>query len=168
MAKQLIAESKYGGIDNIPPVTVYNMNDTFVAMWRDNLGIEVESVELEERQEYLDLRGDRQIPLDDTGWIADYPDTQNFLEVLFHTDSKDNHVGYSNREVDAALDLAAVERDHATRMAMYQEIEKSILDDWVVVPTVWGRDYVLVKPYVKGYFVAPMGIHILKDISISR
>lgn len=168
LAKHLIAESKYGGIDNLAPVTVYNMDDTFVAMWRDNLDIEVESIELEEPQEYYDLRGDRQIPLDDTGWIADYPDPQNFLEVLFHTDSKDNHVGYSNQEVDAALDLAAVERDTATRMAMYQDIEKTILEDWVFVPTVWSRDYVLVKPYVKGYFVAPMGIHILKDVSISR
>jgi len=144
------------------------MNDTFVAMWRDNLGIEVESIELEEPQEYFDLRGDRQIPLDYTGWIADYSDPQNFLEVLFHSDSKDNHVGYSNREVDAALDLAAIERDNATRMVMYQDIEKTILDDWVVVPTVWSRDYVLVKPYVKGYFAAPMPIHILKDISISQ
>ena len=168
LAKQLIEESKYGGTDNLPPVSVYSMDDTFVAMWRDNLGIEVESIDLEEPQEYHDLRRERQMPLEETGWSADYPDPQNFLEVLFHTDSEDNHIGYSNREVDAALDLAAVELDNATRMAMYQEIEKTILDDWVVVPTAWWRDHVLVKPYVKGYFVAPMGIHILKDVSISR
>ena len=92
-------------------------------MWRENLGVEVESIETEEPQEFYDLRNRREIPLDSTGWGADYPDPQNFLEVLFHTDSKDNHFAYSNPEVDADLELAAVEPDHVTRMAMYQEIE---------------------------------------------
>ena len=155
-------------MDNLPAVTAYGMLDIFISMWRDNLGIEVKNVDLEEPQEYFDLRNQRQIPLEYIGWVADYPDPQNFLEVLFHTDSKDNHFAFSNSEVDAALDLAAVERDSVTRMAMYQDIEKSILADWVGVPTVWGRTYTLVKPYVQGYIEPPLGIHILKDVSISR
>ena len=167
LAKRLIEESKYGSVENLPTVIVYHMEDAFISMWRDNLGVEVEAVQLGEPREYFDLRNRRQIPLEAAGRSADYPDPQNFLEVLFHTNSKDNHFAYSNPEVDAALDLAAVEQNHDTRMAIYQDVEKVILADWVVLPTTWGKTYTLVKPYVQGYFVAPMGIHILKDVSSS-
>ena len=168
MAKQLIADSKYGSVDNLPQVTGFDLNDAFLSMWLNNLGVEVQNIEIEELQEYFDLRGQKRIPVEDTNWCADYPDPQNFLQVLFQTDSKGNHLAYSNPEVDAALKLAAVERDEAARVAMYQDIEGTILNDWVAVPLAHFKSYTLVKAYVQGYFVARMGIHILKDVSISR
>ena len=168
MAKQLIVESKYESVENLPPVTAYNTSDVFISMWRDNLGVEVESVEIEEHQEFLDLLDRREVPLWDWGWCADYPDPQNFLEILFQADSKENHFAYSNPEIDSELEQAAVERDDVTRIAMYQDIERRVLGDWVAVPLLHSKSYTLIKPYVQGYFLAPMSIHVLKGVSITQ
>jgi oligopeptide transport system substrate-binding protein len=165
-ARQLIADSKYGSVEGLPPASAYAVSGEFLTMWRDNLGVEVESKSFSGSQEMYDLRDSRQIPLTDTGWCADYPDPQNFLEVLFQTDSVENFVGYSNPEVDALLSLAAVEQDPITRLAMYQDIERAILSDWVVVPLSHKTSYTLIKPHVKGHAVPAMGVHVLKDVFI--
>ena len=167
-AKQLIAESKYGSIEDLPPITTPGVSSALLAMWAQNLGLQVQSIDIEDPQEYRDRRDNREFMLSQSGWCADYPDPENFLGILFQSDSIQNHFGYSNPEVDLALDEAAVEPDEAARMALYQEIERTILDDWVVIPLTHSNDYVLVKPYVQGYFLTPMGIHVLKDLSIAR
>ena len=48
-----------------------------------------------------------------SGWIADYPDPQNFLDIKFHSQSANNEVGYSNSEVDDLLEEALKETDEA-------------------------------------------------------
>jgi len=49
-----------------------------------------------------------------------------------------------------------VERDEETRLAMYQDIEKMILEDLPAAPFYqrW-KSHVLVKPYVEGYSLTP-------------
>jgi ABC-type oligopeptide transport system substrate-binding subunit len=97
-----------------------------------------------------------------TGWIADYPDPQNFLDILFHTGSEYNTGNYSNPEVDALLDRAGVEQDETTRFQLYQQAEQIIVNDAPVLFTVHGLSYVLVKPYVKGYVLTPIDIPIVR------
>ena len=121
-----------------------------------------------EDQDFFDRLDAKELPLWASGWCADYPDPQNFLEVLFHSDSDQNRFGYAVPEVDALLDRAAVEGNPETRMSMYQEIERRILADWVAVPLWHSRAYVLVRPYVKGYELTAIGIPILQDVSIER
>ena len=43
------------------------------------------------------------------GWSADYPDPQDFLDILFHSKSSMNHGAYSNSEVDKILDGKAMQ-----------------------------------------------------------
>ena len=61
-----------------------------------------------------------------------------------------------------------MEGDIDARLAMYQEIEQTIVDDAPWLPLWFGRSYFLVKPYVKGFTPAPMVIPYLKDIWIER
>jgi ABC-type transport system substrate-binding protein len=97
-----------------------------------------------------------------TGWCADYPDPENFADVLFHSGSPQNNGHYSNPELDRLLEQARTERDVNKRIAMYQQAEQMIVDDAPVLFTVHWIDYVLVKPYVKGYVLTPI------DISLER
>jgi len=173
LARQLIAESKYGSVDNLPPIVLYDLyslgpiEEAAVAMWRQNLGVEVEAQIIEESKEWLERAHRHEFQIFFSGWTADFVDPQNFLEVLFHSQSKDNWFAYSNPEVDAALKKAAVERDEEARLRMYQDIEKMILEDLPVAPFYQSnKSHVLVKSYVEGYYLAPIGIHIWKDISI--
>ena len=55
------------------------------------------------------------------GWSADYADPQDFLDVLFHSESSLNHSDYARAEVDALLEAARVELDEARRLARYAE-----------------------------------------------
>ena len=87
--------------------------------------------------------------------------------MLFHSQSEENNFAYSNPEVDAALEEAAVERDEQARLAMYRDIERTILEDLPAVPLYdsW-EGHVLVKPYVRGFRLFPISVNIWRDISI--
>ncbi|GAI57449.1 unnamed protein product, partial [marine sediment metagenome] len=109
LARQLIAESKYGSIDNLPPIVLNDLGpveEAAVAMWQQNLGVEVEAQVIEEPKEWLERAHRREFQIFFSGWQADFIDPQNFLEVLFHSQSEDNWSAYSNPEVDAALEKA--------------------------------------------------------------
>ena len=85
------------------------------------------------------------------GWCADYPDPENFADVLFHTGAQQNMGHYSNQQLDALLDQARVEQDVQRRIALYQQAEQLIVDDTPAIFLGHGLSFVLVKPYVKGY-----------------
>ncbi|MFC1908262.1 ABC transporter substrate-binding protein [Chloroflexota bacterium] len=172
-ANQLIAESKYGSVDNLPPVVFYSLyqlgpaDEAMIGMWQLNLGVPVEAEIVEELEEWFERSHRRELQLFSSGWQADYIDPQNFLEVLFHSQSEDNNFAYANAEVDDALEKAQVEQDEELRLKMYQDIEKLILADLPAAPFDQGsKKHMLVKPYIEGYYLAPIGIHVWKDISI--
>ena len=134
-------------------------------MWRRNLGVEVQIRQLEpEKYPYLvDQEKDQLFTL---GWGADYPDPQNFLDVLFHTGTEQNIGEYSSLRVDGLLEKARVEEDESARMALYQEAEQAIVDDAACLPIYFEVTYTLVKPYVEGFPLTPMWIPRLKYVSI--
>ena len=85
------------------------------------------------------------------GWCADYPDPENFADVLFHSGSNQNQGGYSNPELDALLEQARVEQDVTKRIAMYQQAEQMIVDDAPVLLIYYSMNRRLLHPYVKNF-----------------
>ena len=102
----------------------------------------------------------------DMGWVADYPHPQDFLEVLFHTGAENNYGEYSNPGVDMLLDSAAVEPDYELSLEQYQQAEQKLIDDAACLPLWSGQNYILVKPYVEGYELNPMGFAMLNKVRI--
>jgi len=102
----------------------------------------------------------------DFGWIADYPNPQDFLDILFHSGADYNYGGYSNPDVDALLDKAGREQDFNASAALYQQAEQKMVDDAAALPLLFGQNYVLVKPYVKGYKFNPLGFVMLNNVSV--
>ena len=100
------------------------------------------------------------------GWVADYPHPQNFLDVLFHTGADNNNGEYSNPEVDRLLEMAGVEPDYELGLVLYQQAEQKLVEDAACLPLLFGQNYVLVKPYVKGYHLNAMGFAWLNNVSI--
>jgi ABC-type transport system substrate-binding protein len=86
--------------------------------------------------------------------------------VLFHTGSEINRGGYTNPTLDALLEQARVERDVTRRMQLYQQAEQIIVDDAPVLFLSHGLDYVVVKPYINGFVLAPFNISIERYLSI--
>lgn len=69
-----------------------------------------------------------------SGWLADYPLIENFLNPIFRTGGSSNDNGYTNPEVDAKL--AAADSAETTEEAyrLYHEAEEMIADDMPAVP----------------------------------
>jgi peptide/nickel transport system substrate-binding protein/oligopeptide transport system substrate-binding protein len=87
------------------------------------------------------------------GWIADYPDPENFLTVLFHSrnvGAPGNTSRYRNAAVDRLLDEADTLAPGAARIKRYQEAEQIILDDAVWISLYHYASRALIKPHVKG------------------
>lgn len=100
------------------------------------------------------------------GWIADYPDPQNFLDILFHSQSQNNNTHYSNLQVDKLLEQARVEPNEATRFSLYRQAEELIVSEAPWLPLWYSVSRQLVKPYVKDYHPAPIIVPTLKDVYI--
>jgi oligopeptide transport system substrate-binding protein len=144
-AKELIANSRYGDVSNLPPITITTGGwgglissglEAIIYEWRNNLGVEVKVRQLEPERFMYHLMEEKD-EMFDMGWIADYPHPQDFLDILFHSDTENNYGEYSNPEVDALLEMANVEPDND-----------------------------LVKPYISGYQLNPMGFAMLNTVSV--
>ena len=174
MARELIATSKYGDISKLPPITITTMGwgglisrglEAIIHEWQQNLGVEVKVRQLEPERFLYHLRQEKD-EMFYMGWVADYPHPQDFLEVLFHSDTDNNYGEYSNPEVDALLEKAALEQDKQLSLALYQQAEQRLVEDAAALPLWFGQNYILVKPYMRGYNLNPLGIVMLNKVSI--
>jgi oligopeptide transport system substrate-binding protein len=173
-AKELIAQSSYGDVSNLPPITVTTLGwggsisrelEAVVYQWRQNLGVEVTVRQLEPER-FLYHLSEEKDEMFYTGWIADYPHPQDFLDILFHSGADNNYGQYSNPEADALLEAAGVEQDSSLSLSLYQQAEQLMVDDAACIPLAFGRNYVLIKPYVKGYESNPLGFAMLNGVSV--
>jgi oligopeptide transport system substrate-binding protein len=173
-AKALIRQSKYGDVSGLPPITLTTSGygglvspvlEAAVTQWRDNLGVEVTLHVLEPDWFVYHIKEEKD-EMFDMGWIADYPHPEDFLDVLFHTGAENNFAGYSNPTIDALMEQAGIEADEALSQELYRQAEQMLVDDAAILPLWFGENYILVKPYVRGYEVNPLGFAWLNKVSV--
>lgn len=176
-AKQLLAESKYAG--KMPDITWTTVGaggsaaqsiQAMTAMIKENLGITV-SIQQTDWATFIGQLNDparNPFQIFDIAWIADYADPQNFIDILFRSNSTQNWAAYSNPAVDKLLDQAALEKDTAQRFKIYQQAEQMILADYPVVPFTVSNQFWLTKSYVKGMIYPPLIIPRLQYISLEK
>ena len=159
LARELLAQSATMQAGELPPVvltvsgtsgTMPSVEGAIVAMIEENLGIEMLVEQVEWGYFLRDLNQNR-YQMFSAGWIADYPDSQNFVDILFHGASAQNHSGYASAEVDALLEEARVEQDGMERGRLYRQAEEIIVRDAPWIPLTHGVTYTLVKPSLGGY-----------------
>ena len=177
-AKRLLSESRYGADPaSIPRITLSIAGnfgasvgldmEVMLRSWQETLGVEVE-IQQTEWATFLQDVHQRRFQMFALAWSADYPDPQDFLDIMFHTDSANNWGNYNNREVDSLLEKARVEPDQTARFQQYNLIEQLIVDDAPWVPLWHSTERkVLVKPEVKDYFLLPMTIPKLRHVYIT-
>jgi len=93
------------------------------------------------------------------GWIADYPDAENFLN-LFHSKHVPDDIGvktyinsyrYKNKAFDKNLDAAMRSTVDAERNAFYAAADQIAIDDAVVMPLFYDKDYRLLQPSIRNF-----------------
>lgn len=112
-------------------------------------------------KELKTLAGQRKkVPLCLLGWLQDYSDAANYLDVMFNgknitPTASLNRAFYSNAKVNVLLDRAAVESNPAKRTNMYREAEQMIINDAPWVPLYHSERYIMTQPWVRGYKLDP-------------
>lgn len=161
-AQAALAASRYPDPADLPPLTLYTSGgggDPLMAAVVDSinevLGLDIQIEQADWELFEQELTAGR-YPFFALGWSADYPDAQDFLDVLLHSGSALNHGGYANGAVDALLEEARVNPDEDRRLELYQEAERLILDDAPWVPLFTGREAWLVAPHVHGFRIDPI------------
>jgi len=98
------------------------------------------------------------------GWIADYPDPENFLNLYYGKNvpkdpkaiSPINSFRFQNPEFDALFEKAISTTDQKERYELYYKAEQIATDKAPSLLIFYEEDYRLIQPYVKGFPLDPM------------
>jgi ABC-type transport system substrate-binding protein len=166
-AQKLLADAGYPNGQGLPPLELLVYEESgagsqCLKACMAKIGLKIKEVKAAHLFNETDsaLRGRPVIY--EMGWIADFPDPDNFLRPLFHSTSPVNLSGYDNPEVDRMLDQAWTETSYSVRNKLYHKIEKIILRDSPIIPLYYGKSQYLVRPNVRGLRVSPLGLSYVK------
>jgi oligopeptide transport system substrate-binding protein len=117
--------------------------------------------------EFLDLstKGDFQMAL--YGWIADYNDPMNFLD-LFLSDSEFNDPSFQNARYDQLIKAAQTETDAKVRMDKLIEAERLLVEDQAAIaPAYFSGVAALLRPSFKNFVEHPTGTYEFKYLKLA-
>ena len=150
-ARRLLAEAGYPDGQGFPVIEVLaydavaSRNEFLRAQWRRALGVEVR-VTTAGWADFLEQLGGS-YHLVNLGWLADYPDPDSFLRV-----SRERvWSGWQHEEFDRLVQEARALTDPAERMLRYRRAEVILAREAPVLPLIYERDHLLVKPWVRAY-----------------
>ncbi|MCB1702273.1 MAG: peptide ABC transporter substrate-binding protein [Halioglobus sp.] len=156
-ARQLLAEAGYPDGEGWPGLELtYNTSEdhrkiavALQQMWKDVLNIEV-TLTNQEWKVYLDSITQMNFEIARRGWIGDYVDPNNFLD-LFLTGGGNNNTGFASPEYD---DLVLRKAPQATtkeeRFRIFYEAETLLMEQMPIIPIYTYTSKHLIQPSVKG------------------
>ncbi|MEX1246820.1 MAG: ABC transporter substrate-binding protein [Thermoanaerobaculia bacterium] len=100
--------------------------------------------------EYLELQRPGEGDLNIGRWNADYPDADNFMHTLLHSDSGFLGRFVGNAEVDALAERGRAETDPRVRHSIYRRVEELIAREALLLPLFHDQVYCFARPEVEG------------------
>ena len=175
-ANQLLDDAGYADRSTFPVLTyttsgygdVGGYVTAVITLWQETLGITIQPIVVDPFIYYDELYAGKTGNIYQSGWCADYPDPQNFLDVLYHSESRQNIGRYVNPGVDALLEQARTERDVATRLGQYADIERLIVADAPAIFVSHSLQAALVSPDLDGYVLTPLGVRQWHHVAVAR
>jgi oligopeptide transport system substrate-binding protein len=156
-ARALLAEAGYPEGENWPGIEiVYNtleahrkIAEAVQQMLKSNLGIEV-TIANQEWKVYLDSITQKDFDLGRRGWIGDYVDPNNFLD-LFITGGGNNNTGFADPVYDELiLRRAPKAKSREERYALFFEAETRLMEQMPIIPIYTYTSRHLIHPAVCG------------------
>ncbi len=182
-AKQLLKvglqEEGWSSVSQIPPIKLTYAKDPeedkyismAIQMWQSVLGINVIPNPVDfntllalEEQAQGNAHG---IQMWDIGWVADYPDAQDWTTLQFDKSAAGNYMNYGQnttadalqeQEVQQQLEQADAESNPATRVQLYQSAEQQLINQVAWIPMLQSTRLRLQKPYLIGVVLNPLEI----------
>jgi peptide/nickel transport system substrate-binding protein len=169
-AKQLLARAGYPDGNGFPVMDIYintqkgsstyELSKGIQKQLKENLNIKIniKLCSLKEREKAIKT-GNALIWK--TGWVADYPDASNFLDLFYSGENsvyKSNPFQYNNPTYNALLEASMREKDNDKRLALLVKCDQIIIDEAVVMP-VFNDDFItMVNAKVRNFETNSMEI----------
>ncbi|GAB4254154.1 MAG: oligopeptide ABC transporter substrate-binding protein OppA [Thermoleophilia bacterium] len=154
-AKALLEEAGYA--DGFDITIFYNTSESHQAiataiqsMWQE-IGVNASLQNMEWKQ-YLDfVQNDPETQVYRMGWVADFNDAYNFLDIL-RGGGGNNYTRWASDEYDELLDAALQAETDEERFEIYSQMEEIIsVEEMPVAPIYWYTNPDLVRDYVQGW-----------------
>ncbi len=160
-AKKLLAEAGYPDGKGFPKVAYkYNLSSTnkaiaeaLQAMWKQNLGVEVELAN-EEWKVFLNTREQGDFQIARHAYVTIFFDAGSLLEGWV-TGSPKNVARYSDPEYDALIRDSLKQMDRSKRMEDMHRAEEILMRDLPVLPLYFYSTPYMQSARVKGIYISP-------------
>ena len=170
-AKELMASVK----NPVRKVTLFVNNDpghqsiavAIQSQWKE-LGIDV-SLKVQEWAQFLEFLGpppNAEVDVYRLGWIGDYVDAMNFLE-LWTCDSGNNNANFCDPSYDRLVTEARRTRDNQQRYELYAQLEQKLVGADGALPTIpiyWYTYTTLEKGSVKDTY----NLNLLNQVDLTK
>lgn len=176
-AKELLSKSRYAAMEN-PPTLHFDLrgNSTTQRQWAeffkrdmDALGIKTQ-VQLNSFPEYLDKEKTGRLQIFMGGWIADYPDAENFLQLLYGPNRPpgQNATSFNDAEFNRLFAQLQQTIDHKARIELIKQLVQIVVTQKPWIADFYSTRYELVQPWIKNYRQHPFNYNFIKYLKISR
>jgi oligopeptide transport system substrate-binding protein len=166
-AKELLAQAGYPNGKNFPKLTLQlnsggstnvQVAEVLQKMIKENLNVDVELSVMPFAQHLENLETGKAL-FWRAAWVADYPDPENFLNLLYgHHVPKElseksfiNSVRYQSTEYDKMFEEALREVETKKRYSLYRKAEQIALDDGAMMPLYYDEFTRLLQLNVKNF-----------------
>jgi oligopeptide transport system substrate-binding protein len=122
----------------------------------DSIGVRLE-IHKDRFPELIKLENQCRLMMRGAAWIADYPDGDNFMQLLYGPNTgQSNNACYRSPEYDKRYERSRLLPDGAERNKLYREMARIMETDTVWMLTDSRYRNVLMQPRVKGYTKHPV------------
>lgn len=179
-ARKLLAQAGYPGGKGFPELTLQfnsgggdrnvRIAEVIIKMLQENLSITVKP-DVVPFAEHLVRLETGKAQFWRQGWIADYPDPETFLTLLYGNHVPEslseksylNTVRYKSARFDSLFSAAMIETDDAKRFDLYRQADQQAIDDGAIMPIFYDEGYRLIQTKVKNF---PINAMEYRDMSV--
>jgi oligopeptide transport system substrate-binding protein len=156
-ARELLAEAGYPNGKGWPGLELtYNTSESHLKiavalqqMWKDALNIDI-TLTNQEWKVYLDSVDQMDFQMARRGWIGDYVDPNNFLD-LFLCGGGNNSTGFCDPDYDDMIQHQAPQaKSREERYAIFHQAETRLMEQMPIIPIYTYTSNHLIHPSVRG------------------
>jgi ABC-type transport system substrate-binding protein len=139
-----------------PPTELYRQFDELMKRSLDSIGLRLE-IHKDRFPELIKLENECRLMMRSAAWIADYPDGDNFMQLLYGPNSgQSNNACYRSPEYDKRYEKSRLLPHGPERDKLYREMARIVETDtvWMLADSRYRN--VLLQPRVKGFKKHPV------------